>query len=95
MRKMCLNYANERIPHSPLESSNELKISKLDDFSLTTGTQPGQYESSLYSAIVELCKEKKCLISSQHLTSIIFRQNLLKGKSLTSIFLSRILALEG
>ena len=56
---MILTGPGVRIPHSPLESSNELKISKLDDFSLTTGTQPGQYESSLYSAIVELCKEKK------------------------------------
>lgn len=48
-----------QIPHSPLESSNEQNISKLDDFSFNTGTQPGQYESSLYGTLTELCKEKK------------------------------------
>lgn len=48
-----------QIPPSPLESSNEQNISKLDDFSFNTGTQPGQYESSLYGTLTELCKEKK------------------------------------
>ena len=56
---MILTGPGVRIPHSPLESSNELENSKLDDFSLSAGTQPGQYESSLYNAILELCKEKK------------------------------------
>ena len=59
MRDNFSNNSEKRLPHSPPQSSNELKISKLDDFSLTAGTQPGQYESSLYSAILELCKEKK------------------------------------
>ena len=48
-----------QIPLSPQESSNEHNISKLDDFSFQTGTQPGQYESSLYGTLMELCKEKK------------------------------------
>ena len=48
-----------QIPLSPLESSNRHNISKLDDFSFNTGTQPGQYESSLYGTLMELCKEKK------------------------------------
>lgn len=58
------NYSN-KIPLSPLESSNELKNSKLEDFSIKTETNPGQCETSLYGALVELCKEKKCLISSR------------------------------
>ena len=56
---MILTGPGVRIPHSPLESSNEQNISKLDDFSFNTGTQPGQYESSLYGTLTELCKEKK------------------------------------
>ena len=40
------------IPHSPRQSSDEQNISKLDDFSFNAGTQPGQYESSLYATFV-------------------------------------------
>lgn len=49
----------DKIPLSPLESSNEQNISKLDDFSFQTGTTPGQSQTTLYSAILDLCKEKK------------------------------------
>lgn len=59
MRDHFSQNSEKRLPLSPLESSNELKNNKLEDFSLSAGTQPGQYESSLYSTISELCKEKK------------------------------------
>ena len=80
-----------QIPHSPLESSNEQNISKLDDFSFNTGTQPGQYESSLYGTLTELCKEKKCLSSNQSLIWTTFLQDSQKQRNGTSLILSRIL----
>lgn len=55
--KKC-NTPQNQIPLSPLESSKSLNISDLDDFSLETGTKPGQ-TISLYRALMELYKEKK------------------------------------
>lgn len=86
-----LDVSGERVPHSPLESSNKQNISKLDDFSFNTGTHPGQYESSLYGTLTELCKEKKCLSSNQSLIWTTFLQDSQKQRNGTSLILSRIL----
>lgn len=54
-----LDVSGERVPLSPLKSSNELNINKLGDFSINTGAAPGQFNHSLYGTLMELCKEKK------------------------------------
>lgn len=55
---MSPQFSNKRIPHSPLETPNELENNELGDIRINTGTQSCQSSISLYDTLAELCKEK-------------------------------------
>lgn len=66
-------------------------FNNLRDLDLTNGTDPGQHFFSLYDALTELCKEKKCTYSNLPSSPIIGLLNYTKAKSGTYLSMSKIL----